>query len=618
MNELLGTSYDSTNNDLDGTPSGDVGQLADGKMYAGASFYGGNQNQISVADDSLLDPSSLSLEVWFTTDILPSSNGDLFTAVSKSDNTWADGYVMAFYRNDGSSWDGLTFFSDFGDWEPAIYPSTNFNTGQWYHAVGTYNSTADVSTLFVDGIERDSSDPWAGAIVDSSNTLKFGDNDWEEWDGLLDEIRISNIVRSDAWISTSFNNQNDTSSFYSVGSEESTGATIQYEWVELYNPGSSSIDLSGWYVSDNDGNTFQIGSSVSLAADSYLVLHLGEPGINSSTDIYGNIISENSISSVILQPGRALGFDCYISEANPDTNYGTSSSMELQEYNTGTKENLLLKFNHSWISSSNIVDANLWLYRSTGSTSSPAYVNVRRLTQSWTEDGANWTMYDGSNDWATDGGDYTDKIYTWTTVPHDTTEWYKWNVSELIEEWKDGTYDNNGMILEGDWQSSWAQFRTSDYNGDLTLRPKMIVNYSYTAPLKIAMLEDSDDLALIDESGHIWDYVVWGSDAGSDDNSAASWREWTGSDYIDTSDLLTNQTIGRDAGSNDTDEPEDWENASGKADPFGIDRSTENGSSPAAQNIDFIIPEFSDIVLPFAFTFTIFAIWKRKSKRKKG
>ena len=39
-------------------------------------------------------------------------------------------------------------------------------------------------------------------------------------DGTLDEVRISGVARSLGWINTSFMNQDDPSSFYSIGSEE--------------------------------------------------------------------------------------------------------------------------------------------------------------------------------------------------------------------------------------------------------------------------------------------------------------------------------------------------------------------------------------------------------------
>jgi hypothetical protein len=62
--------------------------------------------------------------------------------------------------------------------------------------------------------------------------------------------------------------------------------------------------------------------------------------------------------------------------------------------------------------------------------------------------------------------------------------------------------------------------------------------------------------------------------------------------------------------------PQDWENGTGLADPFGIHRSTENGSSPGAQNIDYIIPEFTDIFIPIIATVALFIILRKKGRKK--
>jgi len=130
------------------------------------------------------------------------------------------------------------------------------------------------------------------------------------------------------------------------------------------------------------------------------------------------------------------------------------------------------------------------------------------------------------------------------------------------------------------------------------------------------MLEDTDDLTLLDSNDDVIDYIAWGGDAGSDDDAAVSIGQWTGGEYVDSSLFIENQTLGRDKDSNDTDLPSDWENATSYADPFGVDRSTENGSSPGAQNIDFIIPEFSDAIMPVIATVALFVILRKKARKK--
>ena len=114
----------------------------------------------------------------------------------------------------------------------------------------------------------------------------------------------------------------------------------------------------------------------------------------------------------------------------------------------------------------------------------------------------------------------------------------------------------------------------------------------------------------------LFDYVVWGADAGSDDNAAVWAGHWSDGEYVDTSQLLENQTIGRDKNSTDTDTPSDWENETDLADPFGIHRSTVNGSTPGACNVDFIIPEFSHGIVPVLSMIVIYVIYRKKSRKK--
>ena len=44
------------------------------------------------------------------------------------------------------------------------------------------------------------------------------------------------------------------------------------DWVELYNPNNSAVDISGWYFEDEGGDYFSIPANTILPADGYLVL----------------------------------------------------------------------------------------------------------------------------------------------------------------------------------------------------------------------------------------------------------------------------------------------------------------------------------------------------------
>ncbi|MFK7806630.1 MAG: CotH kinase family protein, partial [Saprospiraceae bacterium] len=44
------------------------------------------------------------------------------------------------------------------------------------------------------------------------------------------------------------------------------------DWIELYNAGTDTVDISGWFLEDGSGNYFNIPHNTSLEPDSYLVL----------------------------------------------------------------------------------------------------------------------------------------------------------------------------------------------------------------------------------------------------------------------------------------------------------------------------------------------------------
>jgi hypothetical protein len=112
----------------------------------------------------------------------------------------------------------------------------------------------------------------------------------EQVDGILDEVRVSDTGRSAAWIRTEYLNQYSPSTFYTISSDESTSSIGScYEWVEIYNSGVSSIDLSSWNLTNHNGARFSLTGAGSISSGGYLVCHLGQSGTNSSTNVYGAI-----------------------------------------------------------------------------------------------------------------------------------------------------------------------------------------------------------------------------------------------------------------------------------------------------------------------------------------
>ena len=87
----------------------------------------------------------------------------------------------------------------------------------WHYIVGTFDGTT--ARLYVDGgtpATGTATLTWP-ALVTSIGDRNIGGRTFS---GRLDEVRLSNVARSDGYVLTSYNNQNNAGGFYSVGAAE--------------------------------------------------------------------------------------------------------------------------------------------------------------------------------------------------------------------------------------------------------------------------------------------------------------------------------------------------------------------------------------------------------------
>jgi len=104
---------------------------------------------------------------------------------------------------------------------------TGFATG-WQYIAATFHGgnnipaeNRETKAFLGNGIADSASEASATDeyITDNANSLLAGDI-LSAFSGIIDELRISNTARSDAWIKTGYNNQNNPAGFYTVGTEE--------------------------------------------------------------------------------------------------------------------------------------------------------------------------------------------------------------------------------------------------------------------------------------------------------------------------------------------------------------------------------------------------------------
>ncbi|MFX0150869.1 MAG: DUF2341 domain-containing protein, partial [Candidatus Hodarchaeota archaeon] len=214
---------DSTSNINDGTAQGgmDTNNQIEAQIDGGLKFYYGNN--INCGTDSSLDlVQEFSVEFWIK---IQNETGisSWPSIIGRGDGQFDDGWML--FQNEQSSKIDFVYrdTSETSHW--ILNTGTALQLKTWYHIVLTYSVSQGVAKLFIDGSQFDT-DNTVSEILSSPLGLFFAEDDFN---GSLDEIRISDIARSSEWIQTEYNNQKDPSTFYSISTKENY--EIDDEWA---------------------------------------------------------------------------------------------------------------------------------------------------------------------------------------------------------------------------------------------------------------------------------------------------------------------------------------------------------------------------------------------------
>ena len=211
-NGTILTGGESTSNGNNSTTI--TGTVTSGQIDGGANFdgvYTDNQ-YIEVASPSNLNiTGDLTIETWIYPTTFGFDGNDGYNRriiIKKIDADNCYQLCMDDYLNTNHGW----IFSNIrSDYENLIgYGTSSNTTNTWYHIVVTFNGTTSVMAIYQNGISETDNHNNSGFGSGSSNALRFGlrTDGHGAFSGKLDEVRISNIVRSADWIKFEYNNMN--------------------------------------------------------------------------------------------------------------------------------------------------------------------------------------------------------------------------------------------------------------------------------------------------------------------------------------------------------------------------------------------------------------------------
>ena len=212
LNESSGTLFDSTNNDNDGYNIG-AEYTATAKIAGGYDFADTQKDYINISDNPSLNiTKSLTISTWIKTSAL-SQQARIVTKGKAANNA----YILNACLNSNDK----PYFSI---WDEGVKQSANSNyvitDNVWHYVVGTFNGSQ--IEIYIDS-ELNNTAEYIGDIDTVSTNLAipcYEQAPSNYFEGIIDEVRISNTARSTAWISTSYNTMHNTSTFLIIQNEE--------------------------------------------------------------------------------------------------------------------------------------------------------------------------------------------------------------------------------------------------------------------------------------------------------------------------------------------------------------------------------------------------------------
>jgi hypothetical protein len=212
LEETSTSRYDSTIYGNNGTAYGGLVKSTAGKID-GADQLDGVNDYVGVPDNPALHiTGSITVEAWFNSKL----------GLTSKPNAWFGG--MGKYYAYELGWQGWTdgwTFQIFQSGTRLYVDSKNvyMPAGEWHQVVGQYDG--QYLKVFFDCQLVANKYIGSGTIDINNRAFQIGLNTWgwSYWNGTIDEVRVSNIARSPAWIQTSYNNQKDPTTFYTIGTE---------------------------------------------------------------------------------------------------------------------------------------------------------------------------------------------------------------------------------------------------------------------------------------------------------------------------------------------------------------------------------------------------------------
>ncbi|MFX1508079.1 MAG: LamG-like jellyroll fold domain-containing protein, partial [Promethearchaeota archaeon] len=211
LSETTLPRYDSTNNLIDASPQNyENDEAAEGKIDGADNFDG---------IDDYIDTYKLSSELGL------GGTGPKTVSAWVYTKSFTGGGIFEFGKPDASkAYFSLGTLLSVNEWR-GNWGGTKFNDftcdslNNWIYFSVTYDGKENIKIYVNNETQVNENDTNLNILDDL--TLKIGKCGDNSFHGIIDEVRVSKVARSEGWIKTEYINQFDPESFYIVGYPES-------------------------------------------------------------------------------------------------------------------------------------------------------------------------------------------------------------------------------------------------------------------------------------------------------------------------------------------------------------------------------------------------------------
>jgi len=226
-NDSTANGNNGTNEGVTATTTGIFGGAGGGNFNGTSAFVGvGNTQSLNLSTGG-----SVTMCFWMYSTVMPSGwEGPVAKRVG---STYAYGInfnnsTFQVYTTGGSGVGGFGYT-----------PPLN----SWQYICGSMSSNP--TKLFINGSLFGTYGSGGGVFQDTTTLFNIGESHAvpvsaeEYFEGILEEVRVSNTALSPSWILTEYNNQYSPSTFYAIGSEQTNGSSTPSLSNLVFNGGTS-------------------------------------------------------------------------------------------------------------------------------------------------------------------------------------------------------------------------------------------------------------------------------------------------------------------------------------------------------------------------------------------